>query len=393
MLFLKKISKLFFLFFLIWNPLNTFSDDTVNISKLRISSIQGDVRIIIDADKKPIYEVFSLKNPNRLVIDLAKAKFTENFSFPFTVGFIKKVRFGSYNNEVSRIVFDLNSPVKKIKTRIRKPSSGKKRTLNIDIESYESLTIRKKSNSQLDKKYKKNNNYKRFKKTKPTIVLDPGHGGRDPGTSYKEIINEKKIVLDFSLLLKKKLEDQGYRVFLTRDNDTFIELRERMKFAKGKGADLFISIHADASKYSNTRGFSVYTISRRGLDREAEKVAKLENSLSVLSKKGLEGINLKKGRSLKDHVYINQAFNRVKNSSFEFAEILVDKVSERSELLTNPHRYAGFAVLKSPNYPSVLVELGFITNEKDRNNFGNKNWQSSLARKFVEAINKKFKII
>ena len=106
-------------------------------------------------------------------------------------------------------------------------------------------------------------------------------------------------------MLKKKLEDQGYRVFLTRDNDTFIELRERMKFAKGKGADLFISIHADASKYSNTRGFSVYTISRRGLDREAEKVAKLENSLSVLSKKGLEGINLKKGRSLKDHVYIN----------------------------------------------------------------------------------------
>ena len=391
MVFLKKILKFIFLFFLTWNPSGVHSNDTINISKLRISSIQGDVRIIIDADRKPNYEVFSLKNPNRLVIDLAKAKFAENFSFPSTSGFIKKVRFGPFNNEVSRIVFDLSSPVKKIKTKIRKPSSGKKRTLNIDIERYESLKIEKKVNNQLDKKYIKNKKYKSFKKTKLTIVLDPGHGGRDPGTSYKNIVSEKKIVLDFSLLLKKKLEDQGYRVFLTRNNDNFIELKERVKFAKVKGADLFVSIHADASKYPSTRGFSVYTLSQRGIDREAEKLAKLENSLSVLSKKGLDGINLKKGRSLNDHYYINEAFKKVKNSSFEFAEILVDKVSERSELLTRPHRYAGFAVLKSPNYPSVLVELGFITNDKDRNNFGNKNWQSSVAKKFVEAINKSFK--
>ena len=391
MVFLKKILKFIFLFFLTWNPSGVHSNDTINISKLRISSIQGDVRIIIDADRKPNYEVFSLKNPNRLVIDLAKAKFAENFSFPSTSGFIKKVRFGPFNNEVSRIVFDLSSPVKKIKTKIKKPSSGKKRTLNIDIERYESLKIEKKVNNQLDKKYIKNKKYKSFKKTKLTIVLDPGHGGRDPGTSYKNIVSEKKIVLDFSLLLKKKLEDQGYRVFLTRNNDNFIELKERVKFAKVKGADLFVSIHADASKYPSTRGFSVYTLSQRGIDREAEKLAKLENSLSVLSKKGLDGINLKKGRSLNDHYYINEAFKKVKNSSFEFAEILVDKVSERSELLTRPHRYAGFAVLKSPNYPSVLVELGFITNDKDRNNFGNKNWQSSVAKKFVEAINKSFK--
>ena len=391
MVFLKKILKFIFLFFLTWNPSGVHSNDTINISKLRISSIQGDVRIIIDADRKPNYEVFSLKNPNRLVIDLAKAKFAENFSFPSTSGFIKKVRFGPFNNEVSRIVFDLSSPVKKIKTKIKKPSSGKKRTLNIDIERYESLKIEKKVNNQLDKKYIKNKKYKSFKNTKLTIVLDPGHGGRDPGTSYKNIVSEKKIVLDFSLLLKKKLEDQGYRVFLTRSNDNFIELKERVNFAKAKGADLFVSIHADASKYPSTRGFSVYTLSQRGIDREAEKLAKLENSLSVLSKKGLDGINLKKGRSLNDHYYINEAFKKVKNSSFEFAEILVDKVSERSELLTRPHRYAGFAVLKSPNYPSVLVELGFITNDKDRNNFGNKNWQSSVAKKFVEAINKSFK--
>ena len=390
MIFLKKISKIIFLLFVIWNPFLLYSEDEVTVSKLRISSIQGGLRVIIDADQSPAYEVFSLKNPNRLVVDLAKTNFSEDFSFPATKGFIKGIRFGSFNNDVSRIVFDLNSSVKKIKSRVRKPSSGSKRTLNIDIENYINIRTLNEKNKKLEKKQIKNFKKKYSRNKKLTIVIDPGHGGKDPGTSYQNLISEKEIVLNFSSILKKKLEKAGYRVYLTRGADNFIELKERVKFAKRKGADLFISVHADASKYSSTRGFSVYTLSKKGLDREAEKVAKLENSLSVFSKKGLKGINLRDARNIKDQYYIDLAFDRAKNSSTEFADILVNKVEERSELLTRPHRYAGFAVLKSPNYPSVLVELGFITNDKDRNNFGNRNWQSSVATKFVEAINQNF---
>ena len=390
MIFLKKISKIIFLLFVIWNPFLLYSEDEVTVSKLRISSIQGGLRVIIDADQSPAYEVFSLKNPNRLVVDLAKTNFSKDFSFPATKGFIKGIRFGSFNNDVSRIVFDLNSSVKKIKSKVRKPSSGSKRTLNIDIENYINIRTLNEKNKKLEKKQIKNFKKKYSRNKKLTIVIDPGHGGKDPGTSYQNLISEKEIVLNFSSILKKKLEKAGYRVYLTRGADNFIELKERVKFAKRKGADLFISVHADASKYSSTRGFSVYTLSKKGLDREAEKVAKLENSLSVFSKKGLKGINLRDARNIKDQYYIDLAFDRAKNSSTEFADILVNKVEERSELLTRPHRYAGFAVLKSPNYPSVLVELGFITNDKDRNNFGNRNWQSSVATKFVEAINQNF---
>ena len=390
MIFLKKISKIIFLLFVIWNPFHLYSEDEVTVSKLRISSIQGGLRVIIDADQSPAYEVFSLKNPNRLVVDLAKTNFSEDFSFPATKGFIKGIRFGSFNNDVSRIVFDLNSSVKKIKSKVRKPSSGSKRTLNIDIENYINIRTLNEKNKKLEKKQIKNFKKKYSRNKKLTIVIDPGHGGKDPGTSYQNLISEKEIVLNFSSILKKKLEKAGYRVYLTRSADNFIKLKERVKFAKRKGADLFISVHADASKYSSTRGFSVYTLSKKGLDREAEKVAKLENSLSVFSKKGLKGINLRDARNIKDQYYIDLAFDRAKNSSTEFADILVNKVEERSELLTRPHRYAGFAVLKSPNYPSVLVELGFITNDKDRNNFGNRNWQSSVATKFVEAINQNF---
>ena len=390
MIFLKKISKIIFLLFVIWNPFLLYSEDEVTVSKLRISSIQGGLRVIIDADQSPAYEVFSLKNPNRLVVDLAKTNFSDDFSFPATKGFIKGIRFGSFNNDVSRIVFDLNSSVKKIKSKVRKPSSGSKRTLNIDIENYINIRTLNEKNKKLEKKQIKNFKKKYSRNKKLTIVIDPGHGGKDPGTSYQSLISEKEIVLNFSSILKKKLEKAGYRVYLTRSADNFIKLKERVKFAKRKGADLFISVHADASKYSSTRGFSVYTLSKKGLDREAEKVAKLENSLSVFSKKGLKGINLRDARNIKDQYYIDLAFDRAKNSSTEFADILVNKVEERSELLTRPHRYAGFAVLKSPNYPSVLVELGFITNDKDRNNFGNRNWQSSVATKFVEAINQNF---
>ena len=164
-----------------------------------------------------------------------------------------------------------------------------------------------------------------------------------------------------------------------------------MEFAKKKGADLFISIHADASKKDNVRGFSVYTLSEKKMDKEAEKVANLENKGSVFSRKGLIGINLTQSRNIIEDWQIKQAFKRANRSSFEFAEILVNNVKKKSKLLNRPHRYAGFAVLKSPNYPSVLVELGFITNDKDRNNLRSKNWQSILANKFVDAINENYK--
>ena len=148
---------------------------------------------------------------------------------------------------------------------------------------------------------------------------------------------------------------------------------------------------ADASKKDNVRGFSVYTLSEKKMDKEAEKVANLENKGSVFSRKGLIGINLTQSRNIIEDWQIKQAFKRANDSSFEFAEILVNNVKKKSKLLNRPHRYAGFAVLKSPNYPSVLVELGFITNNKDRNNLRSKNWQSILADKFVDAINENYK--
>ena len=385
MLSYKNIFKVVLVFFTVFTSSNLFSRELSEISKIRIINISEGARLIIESDKPIKYEVFSLKNPSRLVVDLAKIKFSDNFSLPPNKGIVKEVRFGSFNDDISRIVFDLNKPLKNIKTKLLKPSSGKKRMLYIELEVNKVIL-----STKIDNK-KKTFQQSKLSKKRRTIIIDPGHGGKDPGTSYQGKLNEKDIVLNFSKVLKEKLTNDGYRVFLTREIDKFIKLNDRVEFAKKKGADLFISIHADASKKDNVRGFSVYTLSEKKMDKEAEKVANLENKGSVFSRKGLIGINLTQSRNIIEDWQIKQAFKRANRSSFEFAEILVNNVKKKSKLLNRPHRYAGFAVLKSPNYPSVLVELGFITNDKDRNNLRSKNWQSILANKFVDAINENYK--
>lgn len=385
MLSYKNIFKVVLVLFTVFTSSNLFSRELSEISKIRIINISEGARLIIESDKPIKYEVFSLKNPSRLVVDLAKIKFSDNFSLPSNKGIVKEVRFGSFNNDISRIVFDLNKPLKNIKTKLLKPSSGKKRMLYIELEVNKVIL-----STKIDNK-KKTFQQSKLSKKRRTIIIDPGHGGKDPGTSYQGKLNEKDIVLNFSKVLKEKLTNDGYRVFLTREIDKFIKLNDRVEFAKKKGADLFISIHADASKKDNVRGFSVYTLSEKKMDKEAEKVANLENKGSVFSRKGLIGINLTQSRNIIEDWQIKQAFKRANRSSFEFAEILVNNVKKKSKLLNRPHRYAGFAVLKSPNYPSVLVELGFITNDKDRNNLRSKNWQSILANKFVDAINENYK--
>ena len=385
MLSYKNIFKVVLVLFTVFTSSNLFSKELSEISKIRIINISEGARLIIESDKPIKYEVFSLKNPSRLVVDLAKIKFSDDFSLPPNKGIVKEVRFGSFNNDISRIVFDLNKPLKNIKTKLLKPSSGKKRMLYIELEVNKVIL-----STKIDNK-KKTFQQSKLSKKRRTIIIDPGHGGKDPGTSYQGKLNEKDIVLNFSKVLKEKLINDGYRVFLTREIDKFVKLNDRVEFAKKKGADLFISIHADASNKDNVRGFSVYTLSEKKMDKEAEKVANLENKGSVFSRKGLIGINLTQSRNIIEDWQIKQAFKRANRSSFEFAEILVNNVKKKSKLLNRPHRYAGFAVLKSPNYPSVLVELGFITNDKDRNNLRSKNWQSILANKFVDAINENYK--
>ena len=159
MLSYKKIFKILLSFFIVFNASNLLSTELSEISKLRIINTSEGVRVIFESDKPLKYEVFSLKNPNRLVVDLANINFSDDFSLPPNKGIVKEVRFGSFSNDISRVVFDLNKPLKKMKTKLLRPSSGKKRMLYIELETYKGNLYSKKETKK--KSFKKSKSSKK----------------------------------------------------------------------------------------------------------------------------------------------------------------------------------------------------------------------------------------
>lgn len=377
-IFNKKIS-LMLLLCAIFATQNVYSNEKSSISKIRFSGNNESLRVIMDINNLTKHEISAYNNPSRIAVDLFNVKFSDDFSFPKPIGIINNIRYAKFNNETSRIVFDLNGSPNIKNVRVLKPSAGSIRRLSFDIISDE-------KNTEITKKIsKKNYNLRK------TIIIDPGHGGKDPGTSFPKVVSEKDIVLRFSRILMKHLSrNNNYRVFLTREDDRFVSLSDRVNFAKSKNADLFISIHADASSSSSTKGFSVYTLSDKGLDKEAEKLAAIENSYAMTSSR-YNSNYLRNARNPSDFVNYQRKLKNNRFKSTKFASTLTSRVKSKTPLLNNPLRSAGFAVLKSDEFPSVLVELGFVTNEFDRKNLRSGNWLQTISSQFVSAINEYFK--
>jgi N-acetylmuramoyl-L-alanine amidase len=209
---------------------------------------------------------------------------------------------------------------------------------------------------------------------KPLIVIDPGHGGVDPGTTGPNGINEKDLVLEYGKALRQRLLKSGkYRVELTRGTDNFIMLRQRVKIARDKKAALFISLHADSAPEAGARGLSVYTLSEKSSDEEAAALAARENKADVLA-----GIDLSEERQDVADILISLAQRDTSNRSSQLADLIVYSLDGKVRLLSNSHRFAGFAVLKAPDIPSVLIELGFLSHMQEE-----KQLRSAAYRQMV----------
>ncbi|PWC67065.1 N-acetylmuramoyl-L-alanine amidase [Azospirillum sp. TSH7] len=197
---------------------------------------------------------------------------------------------------------------------------------------------------------------------KPLIVLDPGHGGQDPGAIGVGGIYEKDITLATAKEVKRQLEATGrYRVKLTRDSDVFIRLRDRVSIGREAGADLFISLHADSISSGDVRGMSIYTLSDKASDREAEMLAAKENRADALV-----GLDLSGENKLVANILIDLAQRDAMNHSKRFATLALQNLGRDVPLIPNrPHRQAGFAVLTAPDVPSALIEMGYLSNQRD----------------------------
>ncbi len=221
---------------------------------------------------------------------------------------------------------------------------------------------------------------------RPIVVIDPGHGGVDPGAISVTGVYEKTITFGMARELKRQLEKTGhYRVFLTRERDIFIPLRDRITISRHDKADLFISLHADVDKDPTIHGLSVYTLSQDASDVEAQSLADKENKADLIA-----GVDLSHESSDVTNILIDLAQRETMNRSAVFAGTLVEELQREIPLLGNTHRFAGFAVLKAPDVPAVLVEMGYLSNQSDERNLRQEDYRTKLARSITRAVDSYF---
>jgi N-acetylmuramoyl-L-alanine amidase len=222
---------------------------------------------------------------------------------------------------------------------------------------------------------------------KRVVVLDPGHGGVDPGAVGASGTFEKEVTLAVAREIRRQLETSGrYKVVMTRDDDVFVRLRDRIARARAAGAELFVSIHADSMRNRETRGASIYTLSEHASDDEAAALAARENRADIIA-----GIDLSHENKDVASILIDLAQRESMNHSASFAGLLVEEMDRDIQLVSvKPHRFAGFAVLKAPDVPSVLVELGYLSNRNDEQQLTRPHYRTKVSGSIVRAIDRFF---
>ncbi|MDH5188108.1 MAG: N-acetylmuramoyl-L-alanine amidase [Rhodospirillaceae bacterium] len=373
------------------------------VSDVRVGIHGQETRVVLDIDGPIEFSIFTLPAPYRVVINLPEVKWrlpkeTADTKKDQKNSLMSNYRYGLFTPGSSRMVIDATSPVEVKRAFLLTPVKGsavQHHRLVIDLAPtsqtvfLESLAARK---SQAKASEPSDNNVQNISMPMPikrptangkkVIMLDPGHGGVDPGTIGVSGTYEKNITLAMARDIKKAIEKSGnFRVELTRNRDIFIRLRDRVNKARIAGADLFISIHADAIKNPKTRGLSVYTLSDKASDKEAAALARKENKADLIA-----GLDLSTENAEVTNILIDLAQRETMNQSAIVAQNLVKELKREVKLLRNTHRFAGFAVLKAPDLPSILVETGFLSNRQDERNLLNAKYREKLAGAIAKGV-------
>ncbi len=368
------------------------------VQGVRIGVYATKTRLVLDLDGTVEFRTFSLPNPWRVVVDLSEVTWSSGVKRPPRGGLVTGMRFGLFRPGTSRVVVDTTGPVQVTKSFVLPPSkAGASYRLVVDMTRTTRETFMKgyrrpapdPAPPQIAARPADPAPSPVIPKPRPgrkLIMIDPGHGGVDPGAMSRSGVWEKHIVLAFAQELQRQLLATGrFRVQLTRDRDVFIRLRDRIAIARKAGADLFISVHADSIGNRKVRGTSVYTLSENASDKEAAALATKENKSDVIA-----GIDLDEQPDDVVNILIDLAQRETMNESAVFAKTLVEKLARHRRMLRNTHRFAGFAVLKAPDIPSVLVELGYLSNRDDERMLRNPRQREIMAGSIATAVSEYF---
>ncbi len=362
---------------------------------LKLDETGQRTRFALELSDPVDVRAYTLVNPNRVVIDMPDVLWrAAEAARPSGRRAVKSYRYGQFRKGNFRFIVDLNSPVKVEAPQLVPPADGYSFRLMIDLspatrEEFAAAAgwprgagiASAAPSAPLTAPVRRGDADKRL------VVVDAGHGGIDPGTHGHTGVQEKDLVLGVAKELRKALEATGrYRVQLTRDSDVFIPLRERVNIARAARADLFVSLHADSNDHPDIRGASVYTLSEDASDREAATLAEKENMSDVIA-----GVDLAGENSPVASILIDLAQRDTMNRSVRFAERVLT-VLPRATMVrpTSPHRAAGFAVLKAPDIPAALIELGYLSNVTDEAEMLKPGWRTKVASSLVAAIDGHF---
>jgi N-acetylmuramoyl-L-alanine amidase len=383
----------------------TAAPDFPVASDARLTGDGKQTRFILDLDKAIPFRAFALADPYRVVVDLPQVNFQLAAGTGAAArGLIKAFRYGLVMPGGSRIVFDLTGPAKISNSYVLDAANGQPARLVLEFSEVDrtafvqSLATDSRpelrpaiadaagaaaSAASIVSTPETKPSEPAVTDSRPVVVIDPGHGGIDNGTQANGE-SEKDLVLAFGLALRDRIEKGGkYRVVMTRADDTFIPLADRVKIARNQSAALFVSIHADAlpRREGDAQGATIYTLSDRASDTEAEKLAESENRADAIG-----GVNLTEEPTDVADILIDLAQRETRTFSNRFARLLAGEMKNTARMYKHPLKSAGFRVLKAPDVPSVLVELGYVSNKSDLEHLVSENWRSRIVGSMTQAI-------
>ena len=367
----------------------------------RVGEQPDRTRFVIELSDPLELRVFTLTNPDRVVVDMPEVLWRlQNPDHPAGTGAVRAYRYGLFRPGNSRFVIDLNKPVAPAEPMVLPPEKGFGYRVVLDLFPTTEAKFAAAAGWPSDLRAKEAQAERAASLPSPAqpaeqtstqpkarvVVIDAGHGGIDSGTTGVDGLLEKNLVLDEAQRLKKVLQKRGYVVHLTRDTDIYIPLRERVNIARGYQADLFISLHADSNPDPSVSGASVYTLSESGSDKEAAALARKENQSDVIA-----GVDLSGENSPVASILIDLAQRDTMNRSSRFAETAVTQMSQATDILPRePHRAAAFVVLKAPDVPAVLIELGYLSNAHDCAQMDTPEWREATAQAIAGAVDRNF---
>lgn len=396
-------------------------------------------RFVADLSRPVSYSVYVLPDPFRVVIDLPAVLYQlPPGSGEEGVGLVSAYRYGLLEDNRSRIILDATGPVLIEKSYIVKPEGDQPARIVVDLVRTDATTFARNQAADPNpgsphepasdgqaadpisfevppssqpspgaeaaltkgtiapKPQPKPASIAAALLEKPqppprrggrrVIVIDPGHGGIDSGAVGVNRTREKDVVLAFAFALRDALKASGkYEVVMTRTGDSFVTLKQRVRIARSKQADLMIAVHADTVRGPSARGATLYTLSGKASDAEAEALAQKENRADIIG-----GINLGVENDEVADILIDLAQRETRNYSLFFARKAVAHLKSVTQMTGRPMRSAGFVVLKAPDVPSVLLELGYLSSRADEKLLNAPKWQASMAAALGRAIDNYF---